>query len=159
MTLVPQTELRMTDADRAWTVALLGGGGALLLLLLPWLLELLSGFPFVPFGDVARWVAGFDAPWAWAARAAVGALGGVALAVLTVLDEHRVLVRDEELVLLHGSDRRTIPRDQVVGVHRAGKRLVVDGTHGRRIFDERLEAPRAEVREAFLAHAYPWESD
>lgn len=159
MIAAPETELRMSDADRAWTFALLGGGGALLLALLPWLLDLLSGFPFVPFGDVARWVAGLDAPWAWAVRAAAGALVGVALAVLTVLDEHRVVVRDEELVHVHRSDRRTVPREQVVGVHRHGKRLVVDGTQGRRLLDERLEAPRAEVREAFLAHAYPWESD
>lgn len=154
----PETELRMSDADRVWTFVLLAGGGAALLLVLPWLLDLVSGFPWVPFEDVARWVAGFDAPWAWAARLAAGAAVGGALAVLTIVDEHRVVVRDEELVLVHGRDRRTAARDQVVGVYLDGRRLVVDGTQGRRLFHERLEAPRHQVREAFLAHAYPWES-
>jgi hypothetical protein len=50
-------------------------------------------------------------------------------------------------------------RDQVVGVHRAGTKVTIDGDHGRVLFSETLEAPRDRVREAFLTHAYPWESD
>ncbi|KQP26688.1 MULTISPECIES: hypothetical protein [unclassified Aeromicrobium] len=152
------TDLRMTDTDRVWTFVLLGGGGGALLLVLPWLLDLVSGFPLVPFEAVAEWVAGFDEPWAWAARLAVGGLLGSALAAFAIADEHRILLGDDQLVVVHGSDQRILRREQVVGVHRDGKRLVIDGDHGRVLFDETLEAPRDQVREAFLAHAYPWES-
>lgn len=153
------TDLRMTDADRAWMFALLGAGGGVVLLALPWVLDLLSGFPFVPFGDVAAWVAGFDAPWAWAARLGAGVVLGSALAAFAVLDEHRLLVSDDRVVVVHGKDRRILRRDQVVGVHRSGKRLTIDGDHGRVLFSESVEVPKGRVREAFLAHAYPWESD
>jgi hypothetical protein len=118
------TELRMTDTDRVWTFVLLGGGGGALLLVLPWLLDLVSGFPLVPFEAVAEWVAGFDEPWAWAVRLVVGGLLGSALAAFAIADEHRILLSDD----------------------------------GRVLFDETVEAPRDQVREAFLAHAYPRES-
>ncbi len=153
------TELRMSDEDRVWAFVLLGGGGGLLLLALLWLTDLVGGLPVVPFEGSAEWVASFDASWAWAARLGIGVVLGSALAAFSILDEHRLLVSDDRLVAVHGKDRRVLRRDQVVGVHRAGKKLTIDGDHGRVLFSGPLEAPRDRVREAFLAHAYPWESD
>ncbi|EFQ82764.1 hypothetical protein HMPREF0063_11973 [Aeromicrobium marinum DSM 15272] len=151
--------LGMSREDRRWTVVLLGAGGAVLLAILPWVLDLLSGVPLVPFREVGNWVSSFDQPWAAAARVGVGLLAGVALALVTIWDEHRIEVHDDTLVLVHGDDRRTLRRDQVLGIHRDGKKVVVDGEGGRVLFARPLEAKRDRVREVFLARGWPWESN
>lgn len=149
----------MSTSDRIWTFTVFGGAGALLLAALPWLLDLLGGFPFIPFRDVADWLSAFDQWWAPVLRIGLGLLAGLALAVFAVVDEHRLEVGDEEIVVIHDRDRRTLRRDQVVGIHRDGKLVTIDGTEGRTLFQHTLEVPRARVREVFLARGWPWESD
>ncbi len=52
-----------------------------------------------------------------------------------------------------------LTRDQVVGIHRDRKKIVIDGTHGRRLFAEQVEAKRDAVRAAFVERGWPYESD
>ncbi len=151
--------LGMSASDRAWTFVILGGGGAVLLAVLPWLLDLLAGFPFVPFRGVADWVSSFDQWWAPFARTGLGLVAGVVLALLTIVDEYRLEVGDEEIVVVHDKDRRTVRRDQVLGIHRDGKKVTIDGSGGRTLFDHKVDAPRERVREAFVGRGWPWESD
>lgn len=147
--------LGMSTADRAWTFVIFGGGGAVLLAALPWLLDL----PFIPFRDVADWLSSFDQWWAPVLRTGLGLVAGLVIAVLVVVDEYRLEVGDEEIVVIHDKDRRILRRDQVVGIHRDGKRVTIDGTEGRTLFEQTVEAPRDLVREVFLARQWPWESD
>ncbi|MGJ9414268.1 hypothetical protein ACHAAC_16315 [Aeromicrobium sp. CF4.19] len=156
---VDRDVLGMSPSDRVWAFVLLGGGGALLLGILPWLLDLLAGFPFIPFGDVVDWLGSFDQWWAPLLRIGLGLLAGVVLALLTIWDEHRLEVGEEDIVVLHGDDRRTLRRDQVVGIHRDGKKVTIDGDQGRVLFSQKLEAGRDDVRSAFVSREWPWESD
>lgn len=151
--------LGMSRADKVWTFVVLGAGGALLVGALPWLLDWLGSVPFIPFKGVADWMTGFDQWWAPLARIGGGLLVGLVLALLTVWDEYRLEVGSLDIVVVHGDDRRTLRRDQVVGIHRDGKKVTIDGEHGRVLFDQKLEAKREDVRAAFLAREWPWESD
>ncbi|WP_299052017.1 hypothetical protein [uncultured Nocardioides sp.] len=151
--------LGSTRADEAWTYALLGGGGALLLLAAPLLARWLGDVPFVPFGGVLEWVGGLDeAWWTWLARPAAGLAVGLVAAVVVLHEEYRLEVGPEDVVVVHGDDRRSLQRSAIIGVHRDGRTVTIDGRDGRRLFAEKVEAPRERVREAFTAHGYPYES-
>ncbi|WP_375002563.1 hypothetical protein [Aeromicrobium sp. CTD01-1L150] len=151
--------LGTSRADKVWTFGILGGGGALLIGALPWLLDSLGSIPFIPFKGVADWMVGFDQWWAPLVRIGVGLIIGLVLAVLTIWDEYRLEVGHLDIVVVHGEDRRTLRRDQVVGIHRDGKKVTIDGAQGRVLFDQKLEAKREDVREAFVSREWPWESD
>lgn len=151
-------ELGFTRSDRIWAYAMFGGGGLLVFLLAPVLSSWLAAIPIVPFKGVLEWVASFDQPWAWVVRPAVGLLIGLGVAFLAIVDEHRLVVGSDSVVVLHDKDRRTLRRDQIVGVHLEGKKVVIDGTQGRVLFNRQVEAKRDKIRAAFLDHGYPWES-
>ncbi|GAA1747820.1 YqeB family protein [Aeromicrobium alkaliterrae] len=145
--------------DTVWTYVLLGGGGVLVLVLAPLLAAWLADVPFIPFSEPLRWVGDFDEPWQWAVRGIVGLVAGLVLAAVTLESEYRLEVHDDRVVVVHGKDRRTLTRDQVVGVHRDRKKVVIDGTQGRRLFEETVEAKRDAVRAAFVDRGWPYESE
>ncbi len=148
-----------TREDHIWTLVLLGGGGIVVLLVAPIVAGWLAEVPFIPFAEPLRWVGGFDEPWQWAARAGIGLVAGLVLAVLAIADEHRLEVDDDQVVVIHGDDRRTLRRDMIVGIHRDGGALVIDGTQGRTLLKKKIEAPKDAVRDAFVSRGYPWESN
>lgn len=158
-----QTEvhhLGPSAADDRGTYVVLGGAGALVLGLAPLLASWLSDVPFVPFGAVLDWVGGFDDPWTWFARPAVGLVIGVALARLDIGRQHRLEVGPDAVVVVRGGDRRRLDRTSITGIYREGRTVVIDGLHGRRLFSATLESTTAqEVRAAFTAHGYPYESE
>lgn len=151
-------DLGMNRSDRIWTYVLLGGGGLLLFLLAPTLSTWLASVPIVPFKGVLEWIGSFDQTWAWIVRPAVGLLIGLGVAVIAIADEHHLLVGYESVVIVHDQDRRTLRRDQIVGVHLDGKKVMIDGDHGRVLFDRQVEAKRDDIRAAFVDRGYPWES-
>ncbi|MBM7515064.1 YqeB family protein [Nocardioides nitrophenolicus] len=152
-------DLGSTREDKIWTYALLGSGGVLLLTLGPLLAQWLADVPFVPFKDLLRWVGELDQPWAWVARPAVGLLAGLVGAFLVLVDEWRLEVHDDAIVVVHDRDRRRLAREAVVGVHLDGRKVVIEGTDGRRLFDKRVEAKRDVVIAAFRERGYPIESE
>ncbi|WP_229054699.1 hypothetical protein [Aeromicrobium sp. Leaf350] len=145
--------------DTVWTYVLLGGGGALVLLLAPLLAAWLADVPFIPFSEPLRWVGDFDEPWQWVVRGVVGLVLGLVLAAVELESQYSLEVHDDRVVVVHGQDRRTLTRDQVVGIHRDRKKVVIDGTQGRRLFEETVEAKREAVRRAFVDRGYPYESE
>lgn len=150
--------LASSASDRVWTCALLAGGAAVLLGVLPLVADALAGLPFVPFSDAVQWVGDLDEWWGWIVRPVAGlVIGGVAAAVV-LDDEWRLEVADDALVVLHGRDRRRIPREEVVGIHLDRRKVVIDG-RGRRLLEERVEAPRAEILRVLAARGYPIESE
>jgi hypothetical protein len=153
------TTLGYTREDRRWLFVLFGLGAALLLGVTPWVAQWLAEFPFVPFGAVLGWVGGLDDPWMHVARPVVGLLLGLVLAVVVVEDEYRLEIGPESVVVIHGSDRRTIARREIVGIHRDRGKVHIDGREGRVLFAKKVEAGKDDVRRAFLAQGYPYESD
>ncbi len=159
MAAEPPAHLGSERDDVIWTYVLLGAGGAAVLLLAPLAANWLAGVPFIPFSEPLRWVGDFDAPWQWLLRGALGLAIGLVGAAVVLESEHHLEVHDDRLVVQHGKDRRTLERDQVVGIHRDGKKVVIDGTHGRRLFDHPVEAKRDAVRSAFVDRGWPYESE
>lgn len=152
-------DLGSTREDAVWTYVLLGAGGVVLLTAGPPLAAWLADFPFVPFSDVLRWVGERDSAWAWVARTALGLLAGLVGAFLVLVDEWRLEVHDEAVVVVHDKDRRRLAKESIVGIHLDGKKVVIDGTEGRRLFDKRVEAKPRRIKEAFAARGYPLESE
>lgn len=152
-------DLGSTREDKIWTYLLFAVGGTLVLTVGPPLARWLADVPFVPFKDPLRWVGGFDEPWAWAARAAIGAAVGLVAAFLVLVDEWRLEVHDDAVVVVHDRDRRRLAREAVVGVHLDGKKVIIDGTEGRRLFEKAVEAKRERVVAAFSSRGYPLESE
>ncbi|MFK5690636.1 hypothetical protein ACI3EY_13310 [Ornithinimicrobium sp. LYQ92] len=152
------SSLGLTGADKAWTYALLGGGGLALFAASPWLARWLAEVPFVPFGGALDWVGGLDQGWLLVVRPLVGLLLGLVAAMVVIADEYGLEVHDDAVVVVHGEDRRTVPRADIVGIHRDGKTVHIDGQGGRVIFAKSVDAGRDAVREAFVSRGYPYES-
>lgn len=91
-------------------------------------------------------------------RPLVGLLLGLVAALFVIADEYGLEVHQDSVVVVHGEDRRTIPRADIVGIHRDGKKVHIDGRGGRVIFAESIDAGRDAVREAFTSRGYPYES-
>lgn len=151
--------LGMPTSEKVLWVLLLGGGAALGLGLLPWLLSLTQGFPFIPLRDVVEWVSALDAWWAPYARVATGLILGSGFALLSMLDEYTLEVGDDDLVIVHDDDRRTVKRADVIGIYRDGSKITIDGHAGRVLFDKKVAAKRDDVRDSFVARGWPWESN
>ncbi|QMW66368.1 hypothetical protein H4N58_19945 [Mumia sp. ZJ1417] len=153
----PTTTLGYTRNDKIGTAVVFGGAGLAIFLLAPLLAAWLADVPLVPFRGPLEWVGSFDQPWAWVARPTVGLVVGLVLAAVVVADAYRLDVSDEQIVVQHGDDRRTIAHAQVAAVYTDRKKVVIDGTDGRRLFEQDVEAGRGQVAEAFTRHGYPWE--
>lgn len=148
-----------TSADQVWTFVVLAGGGAVILALGPLLAAWLSDVPWIPFSDALRWVGEFDSPLAWAVRIAGGAAAGAVLAVIDIEESWRLEVYDDRVVSVRGKDRRHLAKGSIVGIHLDRKKVVIDGTDGRVLFDEKIDAPRERVRTAFRDRGYPLETE
>ncbi|WP_377322885.1 hypothetical protein ACFJIY_25560 [Pimelobacter simplex] len=156
---MPYDDLGSTREDKIWTYALFAVGGVLLLTVGPLLARWLADVPFIPFKDVVRWVGDFDQPWAWVARPAIGLVAGLVVAFVVLVDEWRLEVHDDAIVVVHDRDRRRLVRETILGIHFEGKKVVIEGTDGRRLFDKPVEAKRTVVKEAFASRGYPLESE
>ncbi|WP_265442706.1 YqeB family protein [Flexivirga meconopsidis] len=150
--------LGYTREDRRWMMGLFGAGAAILLGAAPWIARWLQDVPGVPYQDAIDAISRFDDWWAHVVLAAAGLVVGVIGAVVIAATAHYLEVYDDRLVIRHGEDRRTVPRDEIVGVYREGKKVVIDGKGGRRIFEQEVEAKAAQVRDAFTGKGYPYES-
>ncbi|WP_446664950.1 YqeB family protein [Flexivirga sp. B27] len=151
-------KLGFTRDDVLWMVAIFGVLAGGLLGAAPWIARWLRDIPAVPFHAALDQLASFDQPWSHVARPALGIVLGVGAALVIVLTAHRLEVYDDHLVIRRGDDRRSIARDDIVGIHRDGKKIVIDGKQGRRIFADEVEAKAQQVRAAFLDRGYPYES-
>ena len=151
-------ELGYTREDLFWMMGIFSVLAAGLLGAAPWIARWLRDIPGVPFHEVLDRIGGFDQPWAHVARPALGLLLGVVAALVIVATAHRLEVYDDHLVIRRGDSRRAIARADIVGIYREGKKIVIDGKAGRRIFADEVEAKAPQVRQAFVERGYPYES-
>jgi len=156
---MPYDDLGSTREDKIWTYALIAAGGVLLLTVGPIVARWLADVPFVPFKEQLRWVDGYDEPWAWAVRVAVGLIGGLVGALIVLADEWRLEVHDDAVVVVHDQDRRRLTRASIAGIHLNRKTVVIEGADGRLLFDKQVEAKPARIKAAFSSRGYPLESE
>jgi hypothetical protein len=150
-------ELGLTRGDRVLVVGgfpIVGGlAGWLLPLAARWLLSL----PWVPFGGPLRLVRNLDGGWGLVGIVGAGVLLGLVLGLVAVHEALRVIVEQNELVVVRGDSRRTVARRDVDAVFVDGKVLVVLDRESRQVVRDRLDnAGNARVERAFRVHGYPW---
>jgi hypothetical protein len=150
-------ELGLTRGDRVLLgvgFPLAGGGvGYGLPFLARWMLT----WPWAPFGGPLRLLDHLGHGWGLVALVAGGGLVGAAAGFLAVHEAMRVVVSDRGLLVVRGDARSTVAKEAVDAVFVDGKQLVVLDLQSRQVVRDRLEnAAKGWVREAFLAHGYPW---
>lgn len=150
--------LGMTGADTAFLAvlgAVLGAGAAALLpIAARWVEE--RG---VPFPGILQLLASFDSDWLVWGRPVIGLVVGVIAALLISRAEPVLHVSDEGVLVEKGDSRRRIRREDVAGVYRDGKKLVIETEQGRRLYDGDVEGKRDLVRATFVDRGYPWENE
>jgi hypothetical protein len=150
------TVLAMGTQDK-WLVAVIGAAlGVGVGFLLPWLGTVAARYP-IPFAGPIELLSSFEAPALVVLRPVIGAAVGLVVAAVVISGSPRITVTDAEILIAKGDDERRIERAQVAGVYRDGGALVIDSVEGRQLYNGDVEAPRAAVRDAFVAHGYRWE--
>ncbi|MBX9243709.1 hypothetical protein ICW40_02680 [Actinotalea ferrariae] len=143
---------------RGFVLALLTLGGGLLGLGLPYLARWAAELPWVPFQGPLRLLGSIEGSWLTWGWPLIGAVVGLAAAVWIVQGTAVLVVADDRVrVLRRGEVERVIRREQVDGVHRRGSKIVIENAQGRQLFADDVEGDAAAVRDAFVAHGYPWE--
>lgn len=154
-----QTRVGGFDAEgRAFVVVLLTLGGGLLGFAVPYLARWAAELPWVPFQGPLRLLGSLDGSWLTWGRPVIGAALGLAVALWVVQRSVVLLVADDRIEVLRGGQvERVIRREQVDGVHRTRSKVVIQNAQGRELFADDVEGDAAAVRDAFVAHGYPWE--
>jgi hypothetical protein len=154
---------RTVVAEPRWWRALVWVGLPLLGAAAGWLLEAVAGWvaglPLAPFHGLFKLVASVAEPHATVAALGIGALAGVVLAYLAALDRLAVTVADDRATLTRGGATRTLERPLVSTVFLDGKHLVLLGRDGGELAREASDLQGDELRDAFLAHGFPFRAD
>jgi hypothetical protein len=126
-----------------------------------WLLKSLAEWattlPWVPFQGPLELVASVPEPYATIGSLALGAAGGLVVAVLAEQDYVRVAVDDDEVTISRGGSSRRVPRASVAAVFLDGKQLVLLGHATEELDREGGDLPDGKrLQVAFEARGYPW---
>ncbi len=150
--------LGMTGDDTAF-LALIGaalgaGAAALLPIAARWVEE--RG---VPFPGILQLLASFDSDWLVWGRPVIGLVIGLVAALLIAHAEPVLHVSSDSVLIEKGDSKRRIRREDVAGVFRDGKKLIIETEQGRRLYDGEVEGKRDLVRATFVDRGYPWENE
>lgn len=147
-------------ADPAWVSGLYWGGFPILGAGAGWLLlqgtDWLAAVPWGPLQGALRLLEAAPAALATTTAVLLGAGAGIALAVAAAADQFSVAVSPVRITLTRGGTTTGFARDQVHGVFRDGKQLVLLGPGSEELAREASDLPEAELRQAFQTHGYPW---
>ena len=156
-----ETRVGGFDAEgRRFVGGLLTLGGAGFGLLLPVLARWAGEVPWMPFQGPLRLLGSVDAGWLTWGRPVLGAVLGLLVAAWIVTGSPVLLVSDAHVrVERRGQVERVLRREQVDAVHRRGSQVVLVTAQGRELFADEVEGPEVAVRDAFVAHGYPWEGE
>ncbi|WP_433390472.1 YqeB family protein [Micromonospora sp. KLBMP9576] len=128
------------------------GAGWLLAAGARWITEL----PWVPFKGLFELVDGLPDAQAGIGGVALGALGGLAVAVLGTAERLTVTVDTGRARLRRGGGTREVGRRQVRAVFLDGKHLVLLGHEDEELAREKSDLSAARLATAFRAHGWPW---
>lgn len=150
------TVLTMTPGTKAVLWLFCSGAGVLLGFVLPWLLQYVASWP-LPYLDVLKFLASFDAPAMVFGRPAVLGAVGLVIALVITHESATLTISDERIIVQTGDDARTIARELVGGVYRTGGKVRIESAAGRVLFHDDVEGGRTAIAAAFTRHGYPWE--
>lgn len=131
------------------------GVGVLLKAIAGWVASL----EWAPLQGPFRLLASIAEPQATIGSLAVGALLGLILAVIAASESVAVTVADDRVTIRRGSDERRFDREPVRAVFVDGKHLVLLGPATEELLREKTDQPPGRIRDAFVAHGYPWHED
>lgn len=111
-----------------------------------------------PFPGPLQLLASFDSDWLVWGRPVIGLVVGVVAALLIAHHEPVLTVSRQDVLVERGESRRRIRREDVAGVFRDGKQLVLETERGRRLYQGGVEGRHEVVRAAFTDRGWPWEA-
>ena len=150
------TVLAMTASTRIVIWVFCAGAGVLLGFILPWLLGFIAGWP-LPYLDVLKFLASFDAPAMVLGRPVVLGAIGLIIALVITHESPSLTIDAEQILVRTGDDTRSIARELVGGVYRTGGKVRIESPAGRVLFHDDVEGGRQAIAAAFQSHGYPWE--
>ena len=140
------------------TVVLFGAAGLGVGFGFPYLAGWASELPWMPLQGPLQLLGTFEYDWLTWGRPAIGLALGLLLALLALQTSPVLTLSDERIEIRQGDDVTLIEREKVDGVRRKGSKILILSSTGRELFHGEVEGTKDAVREAFLAHHYPWES-
>lgn len=150
-------------ADPAWVPPLLWLGfpvlGAGLGLVLKAISEWVASLRWAPLQGPFELVASVREPYAWIGAVLIGGVAGLAFAYLAARESLAVTVSESGVAFNRGGTVRTVPRVGVSAVFLDGKQLVLHGPVTEELAREKSDLPARGLRDAFVAHGYPWQED
>ena len=150
-------------ADPAWVppllwvgFPLLGAGlGALLKAIAGWV----SSLRWAPLQGPFELLESIREPYAWIGALTLGVVAGLAFSYLAAKDSFAVTVSADGLELNRGGNKWRVPGAGVTAVFMDGKQLVVLGPASEELVREKSDLGGRHLRDAFVAHGYPWQDD
>jgi NADH:ubiquinone oxidoreductase subunit 5 (subunit L)/multisubunit Na+/H+ antiporter MnhA subunit len=152
------TKLWFRSEDLAWLIGGLVVAGVAAGIGLPYAWKLIGEWEWVPFHGPMKSLMSPHAPWVMIVRPLILAALGLVVALVIIDEVPEVTLTGEEIQVKKGRDTRTIRRGQVAGIYQERSKVIIESSQGRRLFHDNIEGGRQRVRDAFIAHGYPWES-
>jgi hypothetical protein len=129
-----------------------------------WLLKSVAGWvaslPWAPlqgpFKLADQLIASFGEPQATIGALAVGAVAGLALALIAAEERLTVTVSHDRVTTTRDESSREIGRASVGAVFLDGKQLVLLGRAGEELAREASDLDADRLQDAFLTHGFPW---
>lgn len=154
----PTTRLGLTHQDRVLIYLVCPVVGLGLGLAFPVVAEWASRLSWVPFQGPFQLIASFDASWLNWGRPLVGLILGLVFAAFIVHESAVLHVTAEHIEVTSNGSTRRIARSDIAGIYRDGSKVVVESHSGRRLYHAQIEGGKDNVRDAFVANGYPWET-
>ncbi|MDT0300776.1 YqeB family protein [Streptomonospora wellingtoniae] len=133
--------------------------GAVLGALLEVLADWLATWPWTPFEGPVQLISTLPDLPTRIGGAAVGLVGGLALALIGESESGTVTVDGDEAVVESVDRRVAFRRPQVSAVFKDGKRLVALGPRTEELAGQRTDLDARRLAAAFRQHGYPWHED
>ncbi len=151
-------------SERLWARVMMWIGFPLLGAGAGWLLKSVAGWvvslPWAPlqgpFELADQLIASFGEPRATVGALAVGAVAGLVLAFIAEQESLTVALSHDRVSTKRGESARSIERASVNAVFLDKKQLVLLGRSGEELAREASDLDADRLREAFVAHGYPW---
>ena len=146
----------------AWLANLFWFGLPLLGALLGWGVRAAAAWvttlPWAPFQGPGELIASIPAPWATVAMLLVGAVGGLVLAFLAMMESLEVVVADDRVTLKRGDVTQSIKRDLIHAAFLDGDQLILLGRSTEELARsvDSFELGEKRLGSAFRAHGYAW---
>ena len=153
------TRLGFDRGAKALVVTVCGVVGLLLGLVIRPIASFATGLEWVPFQGPLRLIASADHPWVGWFLTALGIIAGLVFAAVIIHESPVLHVGPDQIRVDQKGQVRTIRRERVATVFRDGGNLVLETEQGRTLFRGDVEGGKDAVREAFLAHGYPWDAE